>query len=327
MGVTQRHLILEYGFNQRHLLSLIKRGVLKTLPLEKMANGKVRKSPLICEKSFKDLIKGEHYILCKECGSYLAQVTTKHLQSCSNIKLADYFQKHPTAIDMCSFTKENKAKTEEQKHKQSKKLKARFQTPQGEITREQIRQASIRMQQGDYGDQAKAHLQSMARDTLINAIRREKSLQNWQNDEYKEKLAEWRETNRDQVLESARKARTHISHTFTKPHQIIKEQLKALSISSETEYPFDYYLIDEAIPHLKIAIEIDGCYWHGCTVCGFETNAKVKGNDKAKNSNLKNKGWVVLRLKEHSIYNDLDDCIRKIQNLIADRENYYEYSN
>ncbi len=61
----------------------------------------------------------------------------------------------------------------------------------------------------------------------------------------------------------------------------------------------------------KIAIFVDGCYWHGCPKCGHIPktrsafwNAKIKRNkerDKQKNKELKGIGVRPLRIWEHEL--------------------------
>jgi DNA mismatch endonuclease (patch repair protein) len=69
---------------------------------------------------------------------------------------------------------------------------------------------------------------------------------------------------------------------------------------------------DVAFPDKKLAIFIDGCFWHGCPVCNRklpETNheywvKKIKRNvelAKIHNQKLTNEGWVIIRIWEHEI--------------------------
>lgn len=75
----------------------------------------------------------------------------------------------------------------------------------------------------------------------------------------------------------------------------------------------------------KIAVFIDGCFWHRCPKCYVEpkTNKKfwsnkIEGNvkrDKRINNNLKKEGWYVIRFWEHDIKNDkINNCYEKLFN-------------
>ena len=65
---------------------------------------------------------------------------------------------------------------------------------------------------------------------------------------------------------------------------------------------------DFAWPGLKVAVFVDGCFWHGCARCrDFPKSnakfwrAKIEANirrDKRVARNLRNAGWTVIRVKE-----------------------------
>ena len=68
----------------------------------------------------------------------------------------------------------------------------------------------------------------------------------------------------------------------------------------------------------KIAVFIDGCFWHKCPKCFIEpeTNKdfwmeKINGNvkrDKETNDILTKRGWKVIRFWEHEINNNINKC-------------------
>jgi len=69
---------------------------------------------------------------------------------------------------------------------------------------------------------------------------------------------------------------------------------------------------DFAFPKIKLAVFVDGCFWHGCPACARNkprTNAgfwrkKIAANicrDKSVNRQLNRLGWRVLRIWEHSV--------------------------
>jgi len=72
----------------------------------------------------------------------------------------------------------------------------------------------------------------------------------------------------------------------------------------------------------KVAIFVDGCFWHKCPKCYKEPKSnkkywipKINKNvkrDKANNLKLKKDGWKVLRFWEHEIKKDLDSVSKKI---------------
>jgi len=71
---------------------------------------------------------------------------------------------------------------------------------------------------------------------------------------------------------------------------------------------------DVVFDNERIAIFVDGCFWHGCPLCNRklpETNqayweAKINRNielAKAHNQQLFSDGWVVIRIWEHELKN------------------------
>lgn len=80
----------------------------------------------------------------------------------------------------------------------------------------------------------------------------------------------------------------------------------------------------------KIAVFIDGCFWHKCPIC-YRTpksnqrywNPKIKKNvlrDKANTSSLKKKGWRVLRFWEHEIEENPEKCALKIYKAVKEKD-------
>ena len=76
----------------------------------------------------------------------------------------------------------------------------------------------------------------------------------------------------------------------------------------------------------KLAIFVDGCFWHGCSNCYrrpksrqdywdkklLKNVARDRENDRA----LFELGWVVLRFWEHEVIKDIDTCILSVVELL-----------
>ena len=105
----------------------------------------------------------------------------------------------------------------------------------------------------------------------------------------------------------------HLSFKESLPQEV-KELLT-------TELTCGYYHIDEGNTTLKIAVEIDGCYWHGCSHCGFPGVPYIKNTDGRKESYLKNRGWRILHIKECLIKGDHESCVRAISNFVLEANN------
>jgi len=77
----------------------------------------------------------------------------------------------------------------------------------------------------------------------------------------------------------------------------------------------------------RIAVFVDGCFWHGCPVHGTKPRSnsdfwknKIEGNiarDVRITNKLKQEGWTVLRCWEHEVCMDLDSVVSRILDVIA----------
>jgi DNA mismatch endonuclease (patch repair protein) len=314
MALSKRQVGLRFGFNQRLVETLIAEEVFRVLP------GCTPLRPKIDPESLEDLVEGEHYVVCRGCGGFQAQITTKHLRACSGVGLAQYISLYPKAPTLSRLARQNKAKSEEQKAAQSAVLKARFQTPAGNGTREQIRAAAHRQMESGYKARAAAHLRALGAYPEIRA-RRSRVLQGtWLSGKRREIVEGWHRKNRVLSLQMAANARSHIQKT-SRLHLGFKDALVAAGVRGFiTEYPVGFYSVDEAHPELKVVVEVDGCYWHGCFECGFLGVNGIVSLDKRKNTYLSRQGWVVVRLAEHDIKKNLSGCIERVVSALEQRE-------
>lgn len=79
---------------------------------------------------------------------------------------------------------------------------------------------------------------------------------------------------------------------------------------------------DIAFTKFKLAVFVDGCFWHGCPLCYSRPSTnpdfwarKLEENrnrDILVNDQLQKMGWQVLRFWEHELENDIEDCVLKI---------------
>ncbi|MEU2855110.1 very short patch repair endonuclease [Streptomyces syringium] len=83
---------------------------------------------------------------------------------------------------------------------------------------------------------------------------------------------------------------------------------------------------DIVFPKAKVAVFVDGCFWHGCPDhyrpaknSGEMWNQKIKDNrdrDTSTTLALKDQGWAVLRFWEHD---DLELAAEKVRAVIEER--------
>jgi DNA mismatch endonuclease (patch repair protein) len=77
---------------------------------------------------------------------------------------------------------------------------------------------------------------------------------------------------------------------------------------------------------VRVAVFVDGCFWHGCARCGHfpRTNSKFwrakllrnRERDKLTSRRLKSSGLRVIRFWEHQLAADILGCLRRIQSAL-----------
>ena len=121
----------------------------------------------------------------------------------------------------------------------------------------------------------------------------------------------------------------------TKPELMLRKYLFSKGIRG---YRVHYKLPgkpDIVFNKYKIAIFVDGCFWHKCPEC-FKKPAtnkkfwkdKIDGNvkrDGEVNKILKREGWKVIRIWEHRIKNrDIKECYNSIKRELLSRGHEYD---
>ena len=84
---------------------------------------------------------------------------------------------------------------------------------------------------------------------------------------------------------------------------------------------------DLAFPGKKVAVFIDGCFWHRCPKHYIEPKTraafwetKIQSNverDRRNNSLLKKSGWTVIRLWEHEVEEDIESCVTRVEKALG----------
>ncbi|MFB7848156.1 very short patch repair endonuclease [Streptomyces sp. NPDC002466] len=115
----------------------------------------------------------------------------------------------------------------------------------------------------------------------------------------------------------------------TKPEQLIRRLVHAQGLRyrvAARPLPDLRRTADLVFRPTKVAVFIDGCYWHGCpdhyippkTNSGYwsEKVARNMARDRDTNQRLAEAGWLVLRFWEHQ---DSDVCAASIISTVLDR--------
>lgn len=118
-----------------------------------------------------------------------------------------------------------------------------------------------------------------------------------------------------------------VRRTNTKPELVLRSALHSLGLRYRVDYPIRLQskLIrpDIVFTRWRVAVFIDGCFWHMCPVHGEipATNvgfwkAKLEGNasrDRQQTLMLAQAGWVVVRIWEHE---SLADALATVQRAV-----------
>lgn len=114
----------------------------------------------------------------------------------------------------------------------------------------------------------------------------------------------------------------------TGPELRLRRELHALGVRYRVNVKVEEDLrttADLALKGVKLAVFVDGCFWHGCPEHGGapKTNAeywnrKIARNverDKETDAALRARGWTVMRFWEHQ---DLEDAAERVRQTIVD---------
>ena len=114
------------------------------------------------------------------------------------------------------------------------------------------------------------------------------------------------------------------NYTFTSIHKTIWEEMikRNMNDGFENEYNLlNKFSINIANPDKKIAIEIQGDYWHANPKIynkRNKTQSQNVGRDTTKRHLLEKEGWELIVLWENEIQNNLEYCMNKIECAIGD---------
>jgi DNA mismatch endonuclease (patch repair protein) len=115
----------------------------------------------------------------------------------------------------------------------------------------------------------------------------------------------------------------------TRPEVAIRSVLHAAGRRFRVAYPVPDLArctIDIAFPRRRVAVFVDGCFWHDCPEHGSRPKANAdkwaaklatnRVRDRRADMHLMDRGWTVLRVWEHedvsSAYAKILDCISEL---------------
>lgn len=81
--------------------------------------------------------------------------------------------------------------------------------------------------------------------------------------------------------------------------------------------------------HARLAVFVDGCFWHGCPRCGhvprvrrafWQTKIQTnRARDRRTSAKLRRRGFRVVRLWEHEVQQDATACVEKVVRALKTR--------
>ncbi len=114
----------------------------------------------------------------------------------------------------------------------------------------------------------------------------------------------------------------------TSPEIEVRRALFSEGYRYRKNYRIGRKTIDIAFPKKRVAVLIDGCFWHGCPSCykAPKSNkkywkSKIETNilrDERTDKELELAGWRSIRLWEHELKEDESSALRRISGLLAE---------
>lgn len=84
---------------------------------------------------------------------------------------------------------------------------------------------------------------------------------------------------------------------------------------------------DIVFPGARVAVFVDGCFWHGCPLHGTTPKTRTdfwvskitrnRERDQEVDVRLGELGWRVVRLWEHEVKSSIDECVGRVSRAIS----------
>lgn len=113
----------------------------------------------------------------------------------------------------------------------------------------------------------------------------------------------------------------------TKPEMRLRRALWAQGLRYRLQYRTPVGRPDLVFPGPKVAVFVDGCFWHGCPHHYVRPRSrrefwseKLEQNfsrDHRQTTELESSGWTVLRFWEHEIFESLDRVVSEISSTVT----------
>ena len=114
----------------------------------------------------------------------------------------------------------------------------------------------------------------------------------------------------------------------TKPEVLLRQAVWASGLRYRRHYRTPLARSDFAFLSQKVAVFVDGCFWHGCPLHYTRPGTreefwakKLRENverDRRQTLGLEEMGWLVLRVWEHEVMEDLEGCVELVKEAVRE---------
>ena len=108
----------------------------------------------------------------------------------------------------------------------------------------------------------------------------------------------------------------------TGPEKIMREYLKNRRFKFSAHHRIAGYRVDFALPRRRVAVFVDGCFWHACPKCFRQPKSnkaywkkKISQNvkrDRRIDKEIRSSGWKTVHFWEHSLKKRPANCQFKL---------------
>jgi len=123
---------------------------------------------------------------------------------------------------------------------------------------------------------------------------------------------------------------SRIRGSDTTPELILRRRLWADGLRYRLKYKVPTGRPDLVFPGARVAVFVDGCFWHGCpdhyvrprsrSTFWAQKLAENVERDQRQTRELESAGWKVVRIWEHEIHEALDEVVERVAEAMAGLE-------
>jgi DNA mismatch endonuclease (patch repair protein) len=116
---------------------------------------------------------------------------------------------------------------------------------------------------------------------------------------------------------------SRIRGAATRPEELLRKALWRWGLRYRKNQRLGRVRPDVVFPGSRVVVFVDGCFWHGCPDHYVRPRSggdfwvrKLRENvdrDIRQSAELRESGWVVIRIWEHEVFTDLEGAVDKVR--------------